>query len=104
MLLCSFVYGQEYYFPEVINNGEYTEPMPITAVISFDGIEQQSDKLELGIFCGDEIRGRVFTKKRETNNRYYARIAVFGKRNVSVSFSEEETFIIGAPEFISKDL
>ena len=86
MLLSTFVFGQEYYFPEVINNGEYPEPMPITAVISFDGIEQQSDKLELGIFCGDEIRGRVFTKKRESNNRYYARISVFGKRNDYFTF------------------
>ena len=84
LMLCSLVFGQEFYFPEVVNNGEYTEPMALTAVISFDGVEQQTDKLELGVFCGDEIRGRIFTKKMY--NRYYARVAVFGKRNDYFTF------------------
>ena len=84
MLLCSLGFGQAYHFPEVVNNGEYENNMNITTVISFDGEEQSNANLELGIFCGNEIRGRVFTQN--IGGRQYARTSVFGKTGEAFSF------------------
>ena len=84
MLLCSLGFGQAYHFPEVVNNGEYENNMNITTVISFDGEEQSNANLELGIFCGNEIRGRVFTQN--IAGRQYARTSVFGKTGEAFSF------------------
>jgi len=40
-----------------VPEGWYSQSTTIRGVILINGIEQYSDQLELGIFCGDECRG-----------------------------------------------
>ena len=40
-----------------IVNDNYEYDMTLTAVVQINGVEQRSENLELGVFCGDECRG-----------------------------------------------
>jgi hypothetical protein len=42
-----------------VPEGLYSQSTTIKGVILFNGVEQFSNQLELGIFCGDECRGSV---------------------------------------------
>lgn len=37
----------------------YASTMTCTAVVEINGVEQYSDQLEVGAFCGDECRGTI---------------------------------------------
>ena len=66
------------------SDGTYDNPMTLSAVIEFDGEEQINPNLELGVFCGDELRGGAFVIERK--GRYYARPLIYGQSGQFFTF------------------
>ena len=56
--------------------GGYQHNMTMTGVITIDGVEQYSNTLELGAFCGDECRGSELAIVDE--GRYYYMPVILG--------------------------
>ena len=78
MLLCSFVYGQDYHWTVNGDNGDYASNFTIDAVIQLDGVLQNRSNLELGVFYGDECRTTTMTTDLGTG-QYIAELFVFGE-------------------------
>ena len=64
----------------------YSEIMPVYAVIQIDGVEQYSNMLEVGAFCGEECRGSAITSEFFLTNRYLAIMNVFGENGHQITF------------------
>ncbi len=64
----------------------YSQTSAIVAVILIDGVEQRSDMLELGIFCGDECRGTAIASLFEYTQRYIVYVNMFGENGHELSF------------------
>ena len=84
MLFCSTMFGQFTPKYSYTSDGTYDNPMTLSAVIEFDGEEQINPNLELGVFCGDELRGGAFVIER--NGRYYARPLIYGQSGQFFTF------------------
>ncbi len=52
--------------------------MSVTGVIIIDGVEQQSNQLEIGAFCGDECRGAKKASYNPVWHRYTVPISICG--------------------------
>jgi len=59
------------------NTGQFADYMTVTAVVQINGTEQQSTQLELGAFCGEEVRGSKYAQQAP-NGRYIFRLACWG--------------------------
>ena len=64
----------------------YEENMALTCVVQVDGVEQASDMLEVGVFCGDECRGSQMAAYFEPEQRYFYLITVFGEVGDMLTF------------------
>ena len=83
MLLYSTMFGQNNWKYTVnSDNDSYATYFTINAVIQYDGEEQNSDKLELAAFYGDECRA---TAKTEIvfNDRNIVKLRVYGENGQS---------------------
>lgn len=69
-----------------IEEGQYAYSMTIWGVISIDGVEQYSDQLEVGVFCGDECRGTAFASEFFLTHRYLAEMNVYGENGHQLTF------------------
>lgn len=69
-----------------IPEGWYSQSTTIRGVILIDGVEQYSDQLELGIFCGDECRGSAIAAEFFITHRYIADVNVYGENGHQLSF------------------
>ena len=69
--------------PESAN---YSEIMAMYSVIQIDGVEQYSNTLEVGVFCGDECRGSAIASEFNLTHRYLAVLNVFGENGHQLSF------------------
>ncbi len=69
-----------------IPEGWYSQSTTIRGVILINGIEQYSDQLELGIFCGDECRGSAIAAEFFITHRYIADVNVYGENGHQLSF------------------
>ncbi len=68
------------------NPYQFQNNMTVTAIISFDGVEQRSDMLEIGAFYGDECRGSSIAQYEEIFDRYMIYLMVYGDSNDSIRF------------------
>ena len=59
-------------------NSNFESNMTVTAVVQINGVEQGSENLELGVFCGDECRGSQRPIFIQALNRYVYFTQVFG--------------------------
>ena len=66
--------------------GQYSSSTIIEGVIFINGVEQYSDQLELGVFCGDECRGSQRASYFPPTGRYIIQMMVFGEDNDVLSF------------------
>ena len=66
--------------------GEYSNYMPITAIVQIDGVEQYSSNYEVGVFVGDECRASAIGELFEYNGHYLLQLIVYGNENESFSF------------------
>ncbi|MDR0505499.1 MAG: leucine-rich repeat domain-containing protein [Dysgonamonadaceae bacterium] len=57
-------FGRIIEYPRWQNSANsYPNTLTITAIVDLDGLELQSDHVEIAAFCGDECRGSVMVKK-----------------------------------------
>lgn len=68
------------------NPYQYPNNMTIIGVVSFNGVEQRSQSIELGAFCGEECRGSVMANYEEMFDRYFFYMMVYGEQNDEISF------------------
>ena len=64
----------------------YSEIMAMYSVIQIDGVEQYSNTLEVGVFCGDECRGSAIASEFNLTHRYLAILNVFGENGHQLTF------------------
>jgi len=69
-----------------VYEGLYSQTAVIIAVIQIEGVEQYSDHLELGIFCGDECRGTAIADYFEPTGRYIVYANVYGEDGHVLTF------------------
>ena len=69
-----------------IDEGQYAYSMTIYGVIKIDGVEQYSDQLEVGVFCGDECRGAAFANEFFLTHCYLAELNVYGENGHQLTF------------------
>ena len=68
------------------NPYQYQNNMTVIGVLSFNGVEQNSDMLEIGAFCGDECRGSVMAQYEEIFDRCFFYLMIYGEHNDSITF------------------
>lgn len=83
LMFISLIAEANYWTP---NPYQYQNNMTVVGVISFNGIEQKSDMLEIGAFCNDECRGSVIAQYEEVFDRSYAFLMIYGEYNDSITF------------------
>lgn len=66
--------------------GLYADNMTLLGVIFLDGEEQRSTELEVGAFCGDEIRGTGKATYCPPVDRYILPLIVYGNVNDAITF------------------
>lgn len=64
----------------------FPDNMTIIAVIQINGVEQLTDALELGAFCGDVCRGSQMLNYYNGVDRYLAFLTVYGENNDAITF------------------
>ena len=69
-----------------VDEGQYAYSMTLYGVIQIDGVEQYSDQLEVGVFCGDECRGSAFANEFFLTHRYLAEVNVYGENGHQLTF------------------
>ena len=62
MMFCSLAFGQNTDWGDV-NPYDYENSMTVVSFINVNGGEQSGDNLEVGAFCGNEMRGKASIKK-----------------------------------------
>ena len=72
-----------HWIPDVDEYDNYT---PITAIVQIDGVEQFTDNLEVGVFCGDQCRASAVGELFPFNNKYLLMLMVYGNAEESYSF------------------
>lgn len=68
------------------NSSSFANKMTLTGVILIDGVEQASDRLELGAFCGEQCRGSQLASYFGPIQRYVVQITIFGEMGDQISF------------------
>ena len=64
----------------------YSDVMAMYTVIQINGVEQFSDQLEVGVFCGDECRGSSIASEFPVTHRYLAVLTVYGQSGHQLTF------------------
>ena len=85
MVLCSFVFGQSHWGD--IHHGTFDNNMSVNISAQINGINQTNSEIEVGVFCGRELRGYSNIEDVNDLGRYFlALIQVHGKVNEEFSF------------------
>ena len=69
-----------------VDAGLYSGSTSVIAVVKVDGVEQSSNQMELGVFCGDECRGTALTSEFFATHRYLALVNVYGEDGHELTF------------------
>jgi len=69
-----------------IDNSNFENNMALVAVIQIDGVEQRSDLLEIGAFCGTECRGTQLAEYYDIFDRYLIWIQIYGEIGEELTF------------------
>ena len=67
------------------NTSQFADYMTVTSVVQINGVEQTSLQLELGAFCGDEVRGSKYAQEAP-NGRYIFRLPCWGNSGDTFTF------------------
>lgn len=65
---------------------QFADYMSVVAVVVIDGVEQESETLEIGAFSGDECRGGKFATFFPPTERYIYQIPVYGEGGDDITF------------------
>ena len=69
--------------PESAN---YPDNMGLTGVVIIDGVEQRTDMLEVGVFCGTECRGSNMPTYFQPIDRYIVMLTIYGNTGDNLTF------------------
>ncbi len=83
-LVANFAPEGNYWTPE--NTGSYSLTMALTGIVQIDGVEQYSDQLEVGAFCGSECRGSQMASEFFLTNRYLVQLSISGEIGDEIIF------------------
>lgn len=83
-LVANFAAVGNHWTPE--NTGNYSLTMALTGIVQIDGVEQYSDQLEVGAFCGDECRGSQMASEFFLTNRYLVMLSIVGEIDDVLTF------------------
>lgn len=61
------------------NGSQYANNMSVIGIIQIDGVEQSTNALEIGAFCGDECRGSQLLTYYPQLNRYLVFFTLYGE-------------------------
>ena len=83
-------------------NSDFESNMTITAIVQVNGVEQSSEHLELGVFCGDECRGAQRPIYIQALGSYVYFTQVFGQATEAFLFklydhSTGEELVLASP-------
>ena len=67
-------------------SSSYSETMSLYGIIQIDGVEQFSDWLEVGVFCGDECRGSAIASEFFLTQRYLVILNIYGETGQELTF------------------
>lgn len=70
----------------VVDDSQFEDNMTLTSVIQIDGLEQQSEDLEVGVFCGEQCRGSQKACYFPPRQRYIVQLTVFGENGDQLTF------------------
>jgi hypothetical protein len=77
-------FAQNHWVPNI---HQFPTNMNVIATIEVNGIEQQNNYLELGVFCGDEVRGSQMLDYYDAPvDRYLAFLTVYGQNGDVLTF------------------
>ena len=82
-LVANFALSENHWTPE---GSSYSGVMSVYGVIQINGVEQYSDQLEVGVFCGDECRGSAIASEFFLTHRYLAILTVYGENGHQLTF------------------
>ena len=64
-----------------VNPNAFEHSMSVTASIFIDDVEQQNEMLELGAFCGDELRACALPRISTVTDKYIYNITIYGNED-----------------------
>ena len=69
-----------------VDTHQFADNMTAIGVIQIDGVEQMTDALEIGAFCGSECRGRQLLAYYPDFDRYLVFLTIYGEDGDALSF------------------
>ncbi len=83
-LVANFVFGYHWN----VNTYDYPSTMTIIGIIRINGVEQTTNTLEIGAFCGNECRGReqLTDQYYSSLGHYFVFLTIYGDDGNSISF------------------
>ncbi|MBR4155730.1 MAG: leucine-rich repeat domain-containing protein, partial [Bacteroidales bacterium] len=89
-----------------VDESAYANNMSLIGLVQIDGVNQNSTSLEIGAFCGDELRGSNLIQYITALDKYLVFLTVHGNDNDEISFklynhSSEEVMDLRSPEAIT---
>lgn len=70
----------------VVDDSQFEDNMTLTGVIVINGVEQESDNLEVGVFCGEQCRGSQRASLFSPTHRYIVQLTIFGVTGDQLTF------------------
>lgn len=68
------------------NTTHYSSSMTIIGVVEVESVEQRSSNIEIGAFCGNELRGGQRLYYEQDIDRYYLYLMIYGETNDVITF------------------
>jgi len=65
---------------------QYSENMDVIAQVQIDGVTQNNTMIEVGAFCGDEVRGSSRITYSQMFDKYVLNLKVYGESNDVITF------------------
>ncbi|MBR6847483.1 MAG: T9SS type A sorting domain-containing protein [Bacteroidales bacterium] len=82
-LVANFTSTANHWTPEDTN---YSDNMGLTGIIQINGVEQRTETLEVGVFCGNECRGSNTLSYFQPTDRYIVMLTIYGNTGDNLSF------------------
>lgn len=67
-------------------SGAYQNTATITGIVVIDDVEQRTNTLEVGAFCGDECRGSTMLRYLSAIDRYEVFLTIYGEDGNQITF------------------
>ncbi|MBQ8223573.1 MAG: T9SS type A sorting domain-containing protein [Bacteroidales bacterium] len=79
ILIGSFVFAQELHW--IVNPSAFENSMNVTASVYIDAVEQQDENLEVGVFCGEDLRASALPRLSPLVNKYIYDLTIYSNES-----------------------